>query len=139
MITIYYQIKILISFWCRQGLKPKSFIQPLEILPIELIGTHDLKYLRICIHFFFFLRWYVFIFKLLYDSYLLYQELVLWFKKKKKHFSILYDKNERFCWPCYKRKREEWWLSKWYLILWVQIQILIVRIKKKTKFIILLA
>ena len=28
------------QFWCRSGLNPGSFIQPLEILPIELIGTH---------------------------------------------------------------------------------------------------
>ena len=28
------------QFWCRPGLNPESFIQPLEILPIELIGTH---------------------------------------------------------------------------------------------------
>ena len=28
------------QFWCKQGLNPMSFIQPSEILPVELIGTH---------------------------------------------------------------------------------------------------
>ena len=130
MITIYYQIKILISFWCRQGLKPKSFIQPLEILPIELIGTHDLKYLRICILFLFLDDMYSFSSYYMIHTYYI-KSLCYDLKKKKSIFPYYMTKMKRFCWPCYKRKREEWWLSKWYLILWVQIQILIVRIKKK--------
>ena len=40
MITFYHQIKTSINFWYRQGLNPRSLIQPSEILPIELIGTH---------------------------------------------------------------------------------------------------
>ena len=40
MIVFYYQTKIQISFWCRQRLNPRSFIQPLEILLIELIRTY---------------------------------------------------------------------------------------------------
>ena len=40
MITLYHQIKTSINFWYRQGLNPRSLIQPSEILPIELIGTH---------------------------------------------------------------------------------------------------
>ena len=41
MIVFYHQTKTLISFWCRQGLNPRSFIQSLETLPVELIGTHN--------------------------------------------------------------------------------------------------
>ena len=40
MIVIYHQTKTLISFWCRQGLNPKSLIQPSKTLPIKLPGTH---------------------------------------------------------------------------------------------------
>ena len=40
MIALYHQTKIPISFWCRQGLNPKSLIQPSEILLVELPGTH---------------------------------------------------------------------------------------------------
>ena len=40
MIDLYHQTKIPISFWCRQGLNPKSLIQPSETLPIELTRTH---------------------------------------------------------------------------------------------------
>ena len=40
MIAPYYQTKISISFWCRRGLNPRSFIQPSEILPVELIETY---------------------------------------------------------------------------------------------------
>ena len=40
MIALYHQIKIPISFWCRQGLNPRSFIQPSETLPVELTGIH---------------------------------------------------------------------------------------------------
>ena len=42
MIIIYHQIKILISFWCRRGLNPRSLIQSSEILPVELIGTYSI-------------------------------------------------------------------------------------------------
>ena len=34
------QTKTPIGFWCRWGLNPRSFIQPLETLPIELTRTH---------------------------------------------------------------------------------------------------
>ena len=40
IITLYYQTKTPISFWCRQRLNPKSLIQQSETLPIELTGTH---------------------------------------------------------------------------------------------------
>ena len=40
MIAFYHQTKTPISFWCRQGLNPRSLIQPSETLPVELIGTH---------------------------------------------------------------------------------------------------
>ena len=30
------------QFLCMRGLNPKSLIQPLEILPVELTGTHGL-------------------------------------------------------------------------------------------------
>ena len=43
MIILYYQTKIPISFWCRRGSNFRSFIQPSETLPIELIGTHNLS------------------------------------------------------------------------------------------------
>ena len=39
MIVLYYLIKILISFWCRRRLNPKSLIQLLDILPVELTRT----------------------------------------------------------------------------------------------------
>ena len=42
MITHYHQTKTLISFWCRRRLNSKSFIQPSETLPVELIGIHIL-------------------------------------------------------------------------------------------------
>ena len=38
--TLYHQLKTLIDFWYIQGLNHKSRIQPLEILPIEVTGTH---------------------------------------------------------------------------------------------------
>ena len=48
MVAYYHQTKTPISFWCRQGLNPKSLIQSSETLPVELIGTHkrngNLKY-----------------------------------------------------------------------------------------------
>ena len=40
MIAIYYQTKTLISFWCTWGLNPRSLIQPLKTLLVELTGTH---------------------------------------------------------------------------------------------------
>ena len=40
MITLYHQAKISISFWCKRGLNPRSLIQPLETLLIELTGIH---------------------------------------------------------------------------------------------------
>ena len=42
MIALYHQIKIPISFLCRQGLNPISLIQPSEILLIKLTETHIL-------------------------------------------------------------------------------------------------
>ena len=38
--TLYHQTKTPISFWCRQGLNPRSLIQPSKTLPVELTGTH---------------------------------------------------------------------------------------------------
>ena len=52
MITLYHQIKIPNGFWCSQGLNSKSLIQLLEILIVELTGTHyrdDLLVKRYCI------------------------------------------------------------------------------------------
>ena len=43
MIVFYHQIKTLISFWYRWGLNPRSLVQPSEILPVELTGTHKLE------------------------------------------------------------------------------------------------
>ena len=43
IIVFYYQTKTPIGFWCKQGLNPKCFIQPLETLSIELTETHILK------------------------------------------------------------------------------------------------
>ena len=40
MITLYHQIKTPISFWYKRRLNPKSLIQPLEILPVELTNKH---------------------------------------------------------------------------------------------------
>ena len=39
MIVFYHQTKTPISFWCRQ-LNPKSLIQQLETLLVELIRTY---------------------------------------------------------------------------------------------------
>ena len=44
-LAFYHQTKTLIGFCYRWGLNPKSFIQPSEILPIELIRTHFELYL----------------------------------------------------------------------------------------------
>ena len=38
--ALYYQTKTSIGFWCRQGLSPKSLIQPLETLLVKLIRTY---------------------------------------------------------------------------------------------------
>ena len=35
------QTKTSISFLCKQGLNPRSLIQPSKILPVELTGTHE--------------------------------------------------------------------------------------------------
>ena len=43
MITLYYQTKISIGFWCKWRLNPRSLIQLSETLPIELTGTHNYK------------------------------------------------------------------------------------------------
>ena len=37
MIALYHQTKLLIGFWCRQGLNSRSLIQSIETLPIELL------------------------------------------------------------------------------------------------------
>ena len=44
MIAIYHQTKTPISFWCRQVLNPKSLIQSLETLAVELLGTHRMEW-----------------------------------------------------------------------------------------------
>ena len=41
IITFYYHIKISIDFWYRRKLNIGSFIQPLNILPVELTRTHN--------------------------------------------------------------------------------------------------
>ena len=41
MIALYHQTKTPISFWRKRGLNPKSLIQPSEILPVKLTGTHN--------------------------------------------------------------------------------------------------
>ena len=38
--ALYHQTKTSIGFWCRQGLSPKSLIQPSETLLVKLIRTH---------------------------------------------------------------------------------------------------
>ena len=43
--AFYYQSKTLIGFWCRRGLNPKSLIQLLEILPVELTRTYCALYI----------------------------------------------------------------------------------------------
>ena len=40
MIALYHRTKTPISFWYSWGLNPRFLIQPLETLPVELIGTH---------------------------------------------------------------------------------------------------
>ena len=37
IIALYYRIKILISFWCRRELNPRSLIQLSKTLPIKVI------------------------------------------------------------------------------------------------------
>ena len=41
MIALYHQSKTSISFWCRQGLNPRSLIQPSETLTVKLTRTHQ--------------------------------------------------------------------------------------------------
>ena len=48
MIALYHQTKTQISFWCRRGLNPRSLIQPLETLPVELTRTHCMYIIYIC-------------------------------------------------------------------------------------------
>ena len=40
--ALYYQIKIIIGFWCRRRLDPKFLIQSSETLPVELTGTRKI-------------------------------------------------------------------------------------------------
>ena len=42
MIALYRQTKTPINFWYRQGLNPRSLIQPSNTLLVELTETHDL-------------------------------------------------------------------------------------------------
>ena len=55
MITLYHQTKTPISFWCRRGLNPRSFIQSLEILPVELVGTYNIGSLNTLIYMYIFI------------------------------------------------------------------------------------
>ena len=48
MIALYHQTKTPITFWCRWGLNPRFLIQPSEILPVELTGTHQLEVTLFC-------------------------------------------------------------------------------------------
>ena len=41
IIVLYHQIKTSICFWCRKKLNPRSLIQLLETLPVELTWTHN--------------------------------------------------------------------------------------------------
>ena len=43
IIALYHQTKTPINFWCRRELNPRSLIQSLEILPVELTVTHKKK------------------------------------------------------------------------------------------------
>ena len=38
--VFYYQTKTPISFWYKQGMNSRTFIQLSETLPVELTGTH---------------------------------------------------------------------------------------------------
>ena len=42
MIALYHQTKTPVSFWCRQGLNPRSLIQSSDTLLVELVGTHNI-------------------------------------------------------------------------------------------------
>ena len=53
IIVFYHQTKTPIGFWYRQGLDPRSLIQLLKILPVELTETHTLSQFNINIIFFF--------------------------------------------------------------------------------------
>ena len=37
----YHQTKTPINFWCKWGMNPKSLIQPLKTLSVELTKTHN--------------------------------------------------------------------------------------------------
>ena len=54
MMVIYHQTKTPISFWYRRGLNPRSFIQLLESLLVELTRTHVYLYKYILFYFFLF-------------------------------------------------------------------------------------
>ena len=49
MIALYHQTKTPISFWCRQGLNPRSLIKPLETLSVKLTRTHIFYMHLICL------------------------------------------------------------------------------------------
>ena len=55
MITLYHQTKTPISFWCKRGLNPRSFIQSSEILPFELVGTYNIGSLNTLIYIYIFI------------------------------------------------------------------------------------
>ena len=46
IITLFYQVKLLIGFWCKHGSNPKYFIQRQNFLPIELIEWVESLILR---------------------------------------------------------------------------------------------
>ena len=48
MIVLYYYIKTPISFWYRQGLNPRSLIQPSKTLPVELTGITCKEVAYVC-------------------------------------------------------------------------------------------
>ena len=50
IIALYNQIKTPISFWCRRGLNPRSLIQLLKVLPVELTETHYIPYYTLIIY-----------------------------------------------------------------------------------------
>ena len=46
MITLCHQTKTPFNFWYKRGLNPKSHIQSLEVLLVELTGTHNFIIVR---------------------------------------------------------------------------------------------
>ena len=82
--ALYHQTKTPISFWSRQELNPRSFIQPSTTLPVELIRYTLIIYRGICRTPYFFLN----------DLYLHSRKHLTQFycfkKKKKKTYWILY-------------------------------------------------